>query len=300
MRTNALRPAIRRNHWPTALSILGLALGLPACDEGMESGEPVVGVGQVWAYSTRTEGVISASYRSLLGKTIATCPPSVAVSDNCIFSSCRFSRDALPVPVSAGVIGLSGLDAAVLLEPRAEPVDGTRYVTEERGEPLFQGGETVRFEVAGAGEVPAANGAVTAPEFLTVTAPVLPEPKAETEEEESEEEESELSVLVNRTKAFKVAWTPLSTTGGLLVNATLSARQEQDDEVVDYQYSCRADGSTGEITLSPDVLKHLPVSSELSEVPRLYVGRDAITRVYGAWEHLFAVSALDIFPLIIE
>lgn len=248
--------------WIPFFGICSLFLG---CDDPDEI-EPSVGFGRISLSSTPSSARGFAAYRRFWTPG-DDCPADLAVGDNCAYSHCAYSVDDVPPAQSAGDITISGgLQDVVFTSQTAGG-----YEEFEAETALFEGGESLTFEVAGDGEIEPATQTIPAPRHIAVTAPVL-------------EELTEIDL----TQELRVTWAPLSA-GNVLVSASVTQTDEQSVRAI--AFYCQFEGWRGTGTLAAADLKRLPSTADAG-VGELWVGTQS--RGYsrtGRWEHTFALSA---------
>jgi hypothetical protein len=137
---------------------------------------------------------------------------------------------AAPPAVSAGAITITGAAQPITLTPNADDT----YTTFMATAPLFSGGESITFAVAGA-DVPAFSAAITTPAKATITSPAKPTPQSP-------------YLDINRTLDLTVTWT-----GG----GSGKLQVALNNQAADKRLFCRFDASAHTGTISAAALATL-------------------------------------------
>ncbi|HEY8943742.1 MAG TPA: hypothetical protein VIM73_05745 [Polyangiaceae bacterium] len=246
------------------------ALGALGCDDS--ESEPLVGFGRVSLATTPTQASGFVAYRKFWSPGPG-CPQDVAVGDNCALSNCAYSLDDVTPPESAGRVRIQG----ALQEVEFNPESSGEYPDFEAEGPLFEGGEMIRFEVDGDGEIEPATSTLEAPPLVSVTAPVL----AEVTE-------------IDRSEDLEVRWASLAQ-GDVLISASVVLEDEQNRRAV--ALYCEFPAYLGSATLPAKDLAKLPSNLDGGE-GELWVGMQSYAYARtGRWDHSFSLSAYEAAPV---
>ncbi len=166
---------------------------------------------------------------------------------------------AIAVTVGARTVTIKPTGAGTY----APPIDNTPA--------LFQGGETVGFEVQAFGDVPAHGGSVTAPSPVVLTAPDSTKP-----------------VTASRAQDFALAWSG-GTIGEVLF---VTGVQQPDGSVV--ALTCRLPADAGQASIPASTLAKLPASGGPTPTFLWVMSRTEIDS--GDWHTAFSALAEVLSP----
>ncbi len=188
-------------------------------------------------YTVASTPVVGMTASAAFSGTYSTAPGPCTVApagDACTITQCTAGSggDAgAPVAVSAGAITITGGTTPVNLTPNGSGYDAVNGKTT-----LWNGGEELHAVAAGA-DVPAFDVKLTAPSYVTITAPVFPSQGG--------------SVAIVRSQGLNVAWT-----GGAAGDVRVTVYGGSAQQTVTVTCNFPAAGGSG--TLSASLLGNLP------------------------------------------